>query len=138
MSERMPVLAVHQPWASLLVSGDKDFENRNWKLSEKFLGKKILIHATKKKDQVEWDYADSCYSVYTRQRESLQPLDSDCYKFGGIIGWVIFDKVVEYSDSIWFDGKFGFHVKEYQQTEFFPVKGHQKIFYINLPEDSKL
>ncbi|WP_311416532.1 ASCH domain-containing protein, partial [Hoylesella shahii] len=39
----MKILFVRQPWASLLVSGLKDIENRTW--APNFKGR-ILIHAS--------------------------------------------------------------------------------------------
>jgi hypothetical protein len=41
----MKVLSVKQPWASLIVSGIKDIENRTWKTS--YRGE-LLIHASAK------------------------------------------------------------------------------------------
>ena len=42
----MKVLSVQQPWASLIVAGIKDVENRTWKPKE--MPGRILIHASKK------------------------------------------------------------------------------------------
>ncbi|HPT40665.1 MAG TPA: ASCH domain-containing protein [Candidatus Paceibacterota bacterium] len=41
------VLTVKQPFASLIVEGIKDTENRTWKLPEKYKGQRVLIHASK-------------------------------------------------------------------------------------------
>ena len=135
---KYPAISVWQPWASLLVSGDKTYENRTWKLSPELIGKKILIHASKKKDKEEWETAADMYHVITNGKAALAPLEEDCFKFGGIIGYVIFDKVVTESESIWFAGNYGFHVKEFKELDFFPVRGHQKIFYVDLPKEYKL
>lgn len=43
----MKVLSVKQPWASLICSGIKPIENRTWKCPEKYIGTRILIHASK-------------------------------------------------------------------------------------------
>jgi hypothetical protein len=60
------VLSVKQPWASLIVLGIKDVENRFWHTSH--LGR-LLIHASK-----EWDNYD-CNNPLTifkeRQLETL-------------------------------------------------------------------
>lgn len=42
----MKVLSVKQPWAYLICSGIKDIENRTWKCPQKYIGEKILIHAS--------------------------------------------------------------------------------------------
>ena len=41
----MKAITDKQPWASLIVEGIKDVENRTWKCPEKYIGKRILIHA---------------------------------------------------------------------------------------------
>lgn len=55
----MKVLSVQQPWASLIVAGIKDIENRTWK--PKVNPGRILIHASKKcsertiyNEPIEW------------------------------------------------------------------------------------
>ena len=132
---KVPVLSVWQPWASLLVSGVKNYENRRWKLSEKFLNKKIYIHASLKKDCFEFEIADEHYRFFMNNKASLSKELND-YKFGGIIGWVVFDKVVTESESMWFSGPYSFHVKEFKQIEFIPLKGHQGIFYSEIEENN--
>ena len=131
---KVPVLSVWQPWASLLVSGIKNIENREWKLPEKFLNQKIYIHASKKKDWFEFEIANQKFQSFMNNKESLQPSNSDSWKFGGIIGWVIFDKIVTESESIWYFGTYGFHVKEFGEIPFLECRGHQKIFYVDLKE----
>jgi len=131
---KYPALSLWQPWAIMLGPDIKDFENRSWSLPEKFLNTPILIHAAKKKDLEEWEYAASLYGKFTRGRASLAPLDDDCFKFGGIVGWVIFDKVTMDLTPFWRFNNYGFHIKEFHELEFFPCRGHQKIFYVDVPE----
>ena len=40
------VLSVKQPWARLICSGIKDIENRTWKCPQKYIGERVLIHAS--------------------------------------------------------------------------------------------
>ena len=42
----MKVLTIKQPWAYLIADGIKDIENRTWKCPEKYIGQRILIHAS--------------------------------------------------------------------------------------------
>jgi len=42
----MKTLSVKQPWAQLICSGLKDIENRTWKCPQKYIGKRVLIHAS--------------------------------------------------------------------------------------------
>lgn len=41
----MKAITVKQPWATLIVEGIKDVENRTWSCPEKYIGQRILIHA---------------------------------------------------------------------------------------------
>lgn len=41
-------ITLKQPWATLVVKGIKDIENRTWKCPEKYIGERILIHAAAK------------------------------------------------------------------------------------------
>lgn len=45
----MQALTLHQPWASLLAEGVKEFETRSWGCPQKFIGSPIAIHAAKTK-----------------------------------------------------------------------------------------
>lgn len=42
----MKALTIKQPWAYLIAAGIKDIENRTWKCPEKYIGKRVLIHAS--------------------------------------------------------------------------------------------
>jgi hypothetical protein len=47
----MKTLTIKQPWASLIVEGLKDIENRTW--ATKFRGR-VLVHAAAKCDKRHW------------------------------------------------------------------------------------
>lgn len=38
----MKAITIKQPWASLIVHGIKDIENRTWPCPDKYIGQKIL------------------------------------------------------------------------------------------------
>ena len=42
----MKAISIKQPWASLIVEGLKDIENRTWKCPEKYIGQRVLIHSS--------------------------------------------------------------------------------------------
>ena len=42
----MKAISVKQPWAYLICSGVKDIENRTWPCPKKYIGKRVLIHAS--------------------------------------------------------------------------------------------
>lgn len=41
----MKAITIKQPWASLIVHGIKDIENRTWACPRKYIGQRIFIHA---------------------------------------------------------------------------------------------
>ena len=95
----MKTLTVKQPWASLIVEGIKDIENRTWKTN--FRGR-MLIHASAKPD---YDIRNTNnISIYNVLRENEYLFDDDIDAFcavGAIIGSVeIVDCVINYP-SIW-------------------------------------
>lgn len=45
--DRMPVISLWQPWASLIFTGDKLHETRAYKPPAKYIGQRIAIHAAK-------------------------------------------------------------------------------------------
>lgn len=42
----MKAISVKQPWAYLICAGVKDIENRTWQCPKKYIGKRVLIHAS--------------------------------------------------------------------------------------------
>lgn len=49
----MKAITIKQPWASLIVHGIKDIENRTWACPKKYIGQRVLIHAGKERDGQE-------------------------------------------------------------------------------------
>lgn len=47
----MKAITIKQPWASLIVHGIKDIENRTWPCPDKYIGQRVLIHASLKPDR---------------------------------------------------------------------------------------
>lgn len=89
----MKTITIKQPWASLIVSGLKDIENRSWKTN--FRGR-VLIHAGKARDKQygmprELFANDKVYSVIT-EKELPQ---------GAIIGSVEIVDCVKNHPSSW-------------------------------------
>ena len=42
----MKAISIKQPWAYLIATGIKDIENRTWKCPQKYIGERVLIHAS--------------------------------------------------------------------------------------------
>lgn len=93
----MKAITIKQPWASLIVSGQKDIENRTWKTS--FRGR-VLIHAGMKSDN-HWDSP-----VYEKVDSFLREIskggtDWSNYHHGAIIGSVEIVDCVRNHPSVW-------------------------------------
>lgn len=97
----MKAITVKQPWASLIVSGLKDIENRKWKTT--FRGR-VLIHASNSKDldNLPLDTIFTTPQINAlKQHYSENVLCSFIYPHGEIIGSVeIVDCVVNHT-SVW-------------------------------------
>jgi hypothetical protein len=103
----MKALSLLQPWASLIVCGLKDIENRDWHAPRNLIGQRIAIHASKKLDPEEFDSAMSmargigCFG-------NADDWNPQLYPHGCIIGEATLAAVVKESTSPWFVGEFGF------------------------------
>ena len=96
----MKAITIKQPWASLIVHGIKDVENRTWKCPKKYIGQRILIHAGKSSANF-WDYPVARQVDEFIRQISKSGTDWSQYPFGAIIGSVeIKDCVINHS-SIW-------------------------------------
>ena len=89
----MKVLTVKQPWASLIVQGLKNIENRTWRT--KFRGK-ILIHAAAKPVKEGWN-------ALTKKQRLLLPCEPliENLPYGSIIGSVEIIDCVQNHPSEW-------------------------------------
>lgn len=93
----MKTLSVKQPWAYLICSGIKDIENRTWKCPQKYIGQRVLIHASGAKAQ--FNFSNAHYEKF-RELNMRRWYNNDFYK-SAIIGSVeIVDCVVNHP-SIW-------------------------------------
>ena len=95
----MKAISIKQPWAYLIASGIKDIENRTWKCPEKYIGKRVLIHASKTQ------YETPMYLLTDEQYDSIKQEKrieiNNSLEYGCIIGSIeIVDCVVNHT-SIW-------------------------------------
>lgn len=96
----MKAITIKQPWASLIVHGIKNIENRTWRCPKKYIGQRVLIHASANKRGGWTLNNDQAGSLY-RSKSVLYRTDFDNLPFGSIIGSVqIVDCVVNHP-SIW-------------------------------------
>ena len=96
----MKAISEKQPWASLIVHGIKDVENRTWPCPRKYIGKRVLIHSSGshgKKFKVNLTDEQTNAAFATIAKECM----FGSLPFGSIIGSVeIVDCVINHP-SIW-------------------------------------
>ena len=74
------VLSVKQPWSFLICSGIKDIENRTWKCPQKYIGERVLIHASADKKLnllalTGEQYEDACDKFDWKETRSVDRWD---------------------------------------------------------------
>jgi hypothetical protein len=113
----MKALSVRQPWAWLIVNGYKDIENRDW--NTKLRGR-IWIHAgVHRVTRAEYEqFVENCAAVGIREFPKI-----DEFEKGGIVGSVEIVDCVTKSKSFWFQGKYGFVLKNARRCRFRPMRG---------------
>jgi len=124
-------LSIRQPWASLILLAGKDIENRNW--ATKVRGP-FLIHAAKGMTRTEYiDAMEFAFAIDKNWAQSLpdtRPFDFNNLPRGGIIGSVILVDCVQRdkSNSPWFQGAYGFVLRDPKLLPFYPYKGQLGFF----------
>jgi len=143
--EKMPVLTVKEPWASLIVHGIKTVENRTWGVPGTIIGKRIAIHCS-----IKIDASDNAAAIASEI--FLAPLTAFALNAGRIIGTAVVigevcmpdgsetpgvcgcdPKVVANDDLKWWNGEayFGWVLRGAKPFNV-PrplVRGHQGIWY---------
>ncbi len=120
----MKAISIRQPWAALIISGEKDIENRTW--PTRYRGP-LLIHAAQKVEPAVFDEVAQRFGI----RVSL-----DETKFGGIIGMVDLVGCVERSSSPWFAGKghYGWILRNPRPLPFVSLRGRLGLFEVDYRE----
>ena len=127
----MLALTIKQPWTYAILNLGKDIENRDWFTS--FRGT-IAVHASKKLDVAEFD------SFYLAMKNKFDASvfwniselwDSGKIGNGVILGTVDITNCVKRSDSIWFQGDYGFVLKNpVKLFEPIPCRGYQMFWEV--------
>lgn len=99
----MKAITIKQPWASFIVHGLKDIENRTWACPKKYIGQMVLIHAGADKTLMNIPPSDFMtedqIDAYEKNRFDFPMLERNLYSV--IIGSVeIVDCVINHP-SIW-------------------------------------
>ena len=93
----MKAISIKQPWASLIAHGIKDIENRTWKCPQKYIGQRVLIHASK--TVVGW--RESPLNFHQREVAREYGFSFDELPKGAIIGSVLIAACVKNNPSVW-------------------------------------
>ena len=96
----MKAISIKQPWAYLIASGIKDIENRTWKCPEKYIGTRVLIHASAKPANIGFEVSGQATVMEIQLSSALNKCEEEGL-FSAIIGSVeIVDCAVNHT-SIW-------------------------------------
>ncbi len=121
----MKALSIRQPYAWLVVNGYKDVENRTRPIS--YRGP-ILIHASLAPiSRDEDEYIRACL-----REVGYEILPTREMERGGIVGSAEIIDCVEYDESPWFVGPYGYILANQSILEFRPAKGRLGLFEIPL------
>ena len=97
----MTAITIKQPWASLIVHGIKNIENRTWSCPKKYLGQRVLIHSSGK----PLNYDNFYDSILTNEQLLALPENKEWKDFsfctGSIIGSIEIVDCVQNHSSIW-------------------------------------
>lgn len=120
----MKALSVRQPWAWLIVSGYKDIENRDWSTN---LRGRIWIHTgLHRVTKAEYEeFVENCQAFGIRKFPAI-----DEFEMGGIVGSVEIVDRVKQSKSFWFQGRYGFVLKNAIAYRFRPMPGQLNFFEV--------
>lgn len=129
-----PVLSVKQPWAWLILGGQKDVENRGWRTN--YRGR-LFIHASA---EIDNNYGNGLYYLCGRaeaaKRDFPYKVAADLPRAfvrdlprGGIIGAVTLVDIAATSPSPWWDGiGLAWVLAEPESLNLIPCKGRQRLF----------
>jgi hypothetical protein len=132
----MKALTIKQPWASLIIEGGKDIENRSrcthirgW----------VLVHAGMRQEQAaevyEWCDNRSIFNNSARPHAARDVVLRARHSISGIIGAMHIVDCVEESASPWFNAPFGWVIDRVVKLPFLPCKGKQGWFNVELPAE---
>jgi hypothetical protein len=116
-------ISIRQPWAWLIIAGKKDIENRSWSTNHRG---PLAIHA---------GLGRATRSLSEIQRYFAVRIPEDELQRGGLIGTIEVVDVVTKHKSKWFEGPFGWVLRDPQPVRFVPMSG--KLGFFNV-DDRKL
>lgn len=109
------ILSVRQPWAELIVLGHKDVENRSMPITHRGV---LLIHASRTPAPITDRQIQRRYHIHIERHTLLT---------GGIIGMVDLVACVTEYDSMWFDGPYGWVLRDARRLPFIEHRGNVSL-----------
>jgi len=113
----MMALSVRQPYAWAIIHGGKDIENRTWHSDVRG---PVLIHAARHWHAVGPD-------ELSRRMDISIPSE---LPLGGIVGMVEIVDCVNRHSSHWFEGPYGFVLRNPRPLPFTPCIGHLGFYHV--------
>lgn len=124
----MKALSIKPKWAicNLPDPFKKDIENRTW--NTKFRGE-FLVHASKSFDEVGYDRM----KWYLKEMDYIGNIPTKKeFAYGAIVGKTRLVEVLQKSQSIWFEGEYGFRLdRTIAFSEPVPHKGQLNFFNVD-------
>ena len=96
----MKAISIKQPWASLIAHGIKDIENRTWKCPQKYIGQRVLIHASSSKPVFNYSLPQY-YTIRNKSQSLIFNCTYDGFPKGAIIGSIVIADCVQNHTSVW-------------------------------------
>lgn len=118
----MRVLTVRQPWASAIVQGWKDIENRTWET--RYRGPLLIHAAAAPPDPADLAPVETMLGRPLNREERAEIMRrSGAGSCGGIVGIVDLVDVVTAHPSPWFVGPVGWVLRNPRPLPFRPCRG---------------
>ena len=134
MGEMIPCLSLWEPWASLWMRGPKVHETRHWPAPEKLVGRRIVVHAAKKRIKPE--------DLEPDLRELLSSVPGMPLQYGMALGTGVLARCARTEDTEpasdadrvagnWASGRYAWRMEDrITFPEPIPLRGRQGIFYV--------
>jgi hypothetical protein len=133
VSEIRKAISVQAPWWWYILHGYKDIENRDWYTSQRGA---VWLHVGKwwKPSEIAEDIAD-IHEAVMEPGIIVPPRLSDLQPFcGHIVGSVEIVDCVRQHNSRWFNGRFGFVLRNPVPLDT-PIPFRGQLGFFNVPEE---
>jgi hypothetical protein len=118
-------LTLHQPWADLILLGEKTIENRSWQPARHLLGCYLALHAGQ-----TYDF----FSAFMIQKRfGIEPREDGEVHKGKIIAVARLDQIVTESDDPWFFGPYGWCLRDVTPIEPVSCRGARRLWDLPSP-----